>query len=416
MPEKRGVMIGFFLPISLANSIALEDGEDPEELHVTVLYLGKELEEEQVTKVKKITSHLANRIKPIQGEITGHGRFPATEHSDGKDVRVRLVSIPRLEALREELIFKLRLEGIEPVLNFGYTPHITLKYADPSEKDPLPSSTSIPFSFTTLTVASGGIHYDYVLTGKEIIKTKSFTVTSVKKGINGKGFADLLTDDMKNTCSISYDYRTTSLFKGERITWKNSQGFVLNADGEFVDQFTKIGYSFNPVDEIESNVYLFSDVLSPISPVFEKEEIEKLKEISVPIRTEFSKFDEEKRWAFGWASVVLEKDTLVVDSHGHVISENELEEAAYKFVLNARVGGVMHEREGEDPVQVGLLIESMMFTKEKQAVLGIDLEKSGWWVGFYVTNDEVWKLVKEGLLSEFSIHGSGKSTPILTFD
>jgi hypothetical protein len=31
----------------------------------------------------------------------------------------------------------------------------------------------------------------------------------------------------------------------------------------------------------------------------------------------------------------------------------------------------------------------------------------GWWVGFRVTDDEVWKAVKDGRYRMFSVHGRG---------
>lgn len=36
----------------------------------------------------------------------------------------------------------------------------------------------------------------------------------------------------------------------------------------------------------------------------------------------------------------------------------------------------------------------------------------GWWVGFKVLDDEVWKGVKTGKYSMFSIRGSGQRTPV----
>ena len=60
----------------------------------------------------------------------------------------------------------------------------------------------------------------------------------------------------------------------------------------------------------------------------------------------------------------------------------------------------MHERMG-----VGRCVESMMFTKQKQDSLGIDLGLIGWWVGFKVDDVGVWKRIKAGELPEFSIGG-----------
>jgi hypothetical protein len=47
----------------------------------------------------------------------------------------------------------------------------------------------------------------------------------------------------------------------------------------------------------------------------------------------------------------------------------------------------------------------MVFTKETQAALGIDLKKTGWWIGFKVDDDTVWDAIKSGKYRAFSIGG-----------
>ena len=124
-------------------------------------------------------------------------------------------------------------------------------------------------------------------------------------------------------------------------------------------------------------------------------------------RTPFAvkKSDPVKRQIFGWASVVTKAGAPVVDFQDDMISPATMESAAYDFVLNSRQQGHMHEQVG-----VGKLIESMVFTLEKQRVLGIDLGQEGWWTGFYVESDDVWKSIKAGQLPEFSIGGKAIRT------
>jgi hypothetical protein len=122
---------------------------------------------------------------------------------------------------------------------------------------------------------------------------------------------------------------------------------------------------------------------------------------------DISKVDAEQQVVFGWFSVVEENGAPVVDSQGDVIAPAELEKAAYDFVLDARVAGEMHKRIG-----VGRLVESMVFTKEKQDLLGIDLGKIGWWGGFKIDDPEVWDAVKIGKYRAFSIGGRAKQEEI----
>lgn len=130
------------------------------------------------------------------------------------------------------------------------------------------------------------------------------------------------------------------------------------------------------------------------------------------------KTDEEQRLVFGFFSINKVGDNLVEDLQGDLIETGELEKAAYDFVLNARVAGEEHIRKN-----VGRLVESVMLTYEKQAAIQACLEKQnikatfdlgceGWFGGFRVEDDDVWKRVKDGDYPAFSIGGSGKRTPL----
>lgn len=130
--------------------------------------------------------------------------------------------------------------------------------------------------------------------------------------------------------------------------------------------------------------------------------------------SEISKLDEDQQQAFGWASIASVDGRPVVDLQGDVIGIDELEKAAYSYVLDSRVGGVMHQRvDKSQPKKVGTLIESFVVTPEKIEKMGLpDDTPQGWWIGFQVEDDEVWKGVKEGTYSMFSIHGKGRREPV----
>jgi hypothetical protein len=113
------------------------------------------------------------------------------------------------------------------------------------------------------------------------------------------------------------------------------------------------------------------------------------------------KVDPDQHLIFGWASVVEKDGKVIIDKQGDIIPVAELEEAAYEFTLHSRGGGDMHDRQG-----LAKLIESMVFTKDKQKVLGIDLGQIGWWVGFKVHDKELWAAHKRGDRPEFSIGGA----------
>ena len=64
----------------------------------------------------------------------------------------------------------------------------------------------------------------------------------------------------------------------------------------------------------------------------------------------------------------------------------------------------MHERGG---LEVAVLVESMVFTQGKMETLGLakGALPQGWWVGFRVMDDGVWRKVKDGTYRMFSIEG-----------
>jgi hypothetical protein len=114
----------------------------------------------------------------------------------------------------------------------------------------------------------------------------------------------------------------------------------------------------------------------------------------------------EKQLVFGWLSVAVDEDgELVEDLHEDEIPPDELEGAAYEFVLMHRNAGEMHEHTSG----IGRLIESFCTTPEKLRAMGIPkgvLPECGWWVGFKIDDPEVWTKIKSGEYSAFSIGGT----------
>jgi hypothetical protein len=123
----------------------------------------------------------------------------------------------------------------------------------------------------------------------------------------------------------------------------------------------------------------------------------------------FAKFDEDKRRAYGWASVVELNGEPVVDRQGDYIGLDDIEEAAYTYVRKSRVAGDMHRRTVDDePFKAGELIESVVFTKDKCQAMGLPMSLAGrWWMGVQVEDEATWQEVKKGARTGFSIHGKG---------
>lgn len=136
------------------------------------------------------------------------------------------------------------------------------------------------------------------------------------------------------------------------------------------------------------------------------------------------KVDAEHHLVFGWFSIVQIDGKEITDTQGDIISPETIEFSAYDYVLHARKGGEMHQQ-GEDGTALGIgrLVESCVFTHEKQTAMlnslhdqGItsavlDLRCVGWWGGFRVDSEPVWQRILNGDLKAFSIGGRGKRDP-----
>lgn len=112
----------------------------------------------------------------------------------------------------------------------------------------------------------------------------------------------------------------------------------------------------------------------------------------------------------GWANVAIKSDgTLPLDWQGDIIRPEVLEKAAINFMLDYRESGVMHEGECK-----GTVVESIVFTKEKQKAIGIPegCVPEGWFITVKVHDSELFSKVKSGQYRMFSIQGSANRVEV----
>lgn len=120
----------------------------------------------------------------------------------------------------------------------------------------------------------------------------------------------------------------------------------------------------------------------------------------------FTKLDDDRQLAFGWAYVVEDEGEVVVDHSGEFVDKAALpalEDAAYEYVLTSREADEMHT----NLYGVGKLVESFMLTPEKAEAMGLTTKRYGYWIGFKVTKQDVWTKIKDGTYGGFSIRGVG---------
>lgn len=118
----------------------------------------------------------------------------------------------------------------------------------------------------------------------------------------------------------------------------------------------------------------------------------------------------DKNLVSGWASVALDVDGKPpLDWQGDIISPEELEKAAIQFMMDYRASGVMHQGESK-----GVVVESIVFTKDKQKAIGIPegTVPEGWFITVKINDPEVFEQVKQGKYRMFSIQGHAKRVKI----
>lgn len=155
----KGVLVALFVPADLAEELAVDGGEAPDELHVTLAYLPGAPEEHALEQLRTIVEELAKTTDPLTGEVSGLGLFKTPD----SPVTYASVDLPALPDFRQRVVAALDAArdvlGLEVSRAHGYTPHITLAYADRRELE-IPSH---PVTFSQITLAAGGERWSFSL-------------------------------------------------------------------------------------------------------------------------------------------------------------------------------------------------------------------------------------------------------------
>lgn len=152
-----GCMIALYPPPDLAEKLAVDGGLPPDEMHVTICYLGDAADIDGDV-LREVTAELAER-QPITAQLAGHARFTGGE----QDVIVALIDSPDVEDLRRDTLDALYERGIQPPRDHGYTSHCTVTYLDPDDEAPLDRLDARPVEFTTLAAVHGTDRTDFPL-------------------------------------------------------------------------------------------------------------------------------------------------------------------------------------------------------------------------------------------------------------
>jgi hypothetical protein len=100
------------------------------------------------------------------GTLGGLARFPASETSDGMDVLVALFDAPGLDDLRVAVMDAACCAELDPPMEHGFIPHITLAYIDPAEPTPAITMGRDPLTFDAISLVWAGERIDIPLSGE----------------------------------------------------------------------------------------------------------------------------------------------------------------------------------------------------------------------------------------------------------
>ncbi len=166
---KTSAMVALYPDADTARAMALNGGELPEALHVTLGFLGSDaVVRLDRDKIEGALAAFAAANAPVSGEVGGLGRFQSTD-DDGWPL-VALIDAPGLTEFRQRLVGALSAAGVDVASNHGYTAHCTLAYVTPADEaaassilaDGVPAT---PLHFGSVVLAWGDDRTVFRLTG-----------------------------------------------------------------------------------------------------------------------------------------------------------------------------------------------------------------------------------------------------------
>jgi 2'-5' RNA ligase len=146
--------------------MAIEGGMKPSELHCTIAYYGEssDLDAKESSWVKTMQI-LVDKTPPITAMINGITRFSGQD----SDPIVLNVDSPSVENLRNLV---LGLFG-QPRSEHGFSPHLTIAYADREDDLPIKRYEPHQMVFDRITLAWGNRHHTFKLDGRKSMSIQS---------------------------------------------------------------------------------------------------------------------------------------------------------------------------------------------------------------------------------------------------
>jgi hypothetical protein len=167
--KSTGGMVALYPREDDAHRLAIPGGEPPEELHLTLAYLGEDVSGLDPTPIAHLVMQLAAQVTVITARIMGHALFNPDGGGDPDDPKepcaVYLVGdTDQLPDLHEALLQGLSHVGSIPAQHKPFIPHVTAGYSLPIAA----LSYTGPVLFDRLGLAFGGDTHFFPLLGATV--------------------------------------------------------------------------------------------------------------------------------------------------------------------------------------------------------------------------------------------------------
>lgn len=155
-PDYSGsCMLALYPPPSLADDLAVDDGLEPAEIHLTIAYTGDAADVDP--EALRVAAQALSGRPPVDAVISGHARFTGGE----QDVIVALADSPQIGTLRADALTVLDEAGITVPAEHGFTAHMSLRYLGEDDPDPVGRLAAVPVSFGAISAVHGDDRTDY---------------------------------------------------------------------------------------------------------------------------------------------------------------------------------------------------------------------------------------------------------------
>lgn len=375
----QSAMVALYPSREVAEMLALEGGEDVDELHITLAYLGSDavakLDRE---KVVAALAPLAAASKPLDGEVSGLGRFtPGYPAGQEPWPLYASIDLPALPEFRQRLVATLEAVGVEVAKDHGFTPHLTLAYVEAEDEE------------AAAAVLAGGVppiplHFGEIVLvwGEDRI---SFRLAQPREDPAEQVARAFLETYERLAAEHRYSTREASAKPWAEVPEDNRSLMVATVQ-ELLDQRVVVAKRLSP-DEAPPEPRVFKAVAGPVV-----------------------KSDEAKRYTFAPLYPASSPTGPILDAHGEFMDADDLQKSVWDYV-RAGDRNLTHQHLGDDAV-IGEWVELVSWpfavvvplTLPTGETVTKSYEPGTVFMGA-VWNETGWDLIRKGTLRGFSLEG-----------